>query len=223
VKGGKSIHETLFVASSAIAETPSFFIVHLIHLHKCRVYLTALCRAPALRSRLDSPTQSSIPFHHGYRPGASTQSSTAFHSRQKLHFIVPLPLKRGTLRAPPLSRRPSGVEGGISVSTSSYRHYRLPHNYILTQWRKHDLQLACSVRLFPHNVLIEQCWWLAKPCRHVYRRLRAQKAGGEASRLTFAAVVIILTAPITGLVPWLGYHHVLMLLNAVAMILLCMS
>jgi hypothetical protein len=59
--------------------------------------------------------------------------------------------------------------------------------------------------------------------QHVYHQLRIQKITEESSRSTFAEFVMILTRPFLGLVPWLGYHHVLMLLNAVAIILLCTS
>lgn len=73
------------------------------------------------------------------------------------------------------------------------------------------------------DILLEPSEGQTKPCQHVYHKLRVQKATEESNKLTFAAVMIILTEQFVGLVPWLGYHHVLMLLNAVAIILLCTS
>ena len=76
---------------------------------------------------------------------------------------------------------------------------------------------------FSRTILLEPTQLWTKPDQHVYQRLRVQKTGEESSRLTFAAFITTLTRPIVGLVPWLGYHHVLMLLDAVAIILLCTS
>ncbi len=75
-----------------------------------------------------------------------------------------------------------------------------------------------------HDILLlEPSQWWTKPHQPVYHNLRVQETSKESSRLTFTTLIIMLTGPIVGAVPWLGYHHVLMLLNAVAIILLCKS
>lgn len=79
---------------------------------------------------------------------------------------------------------------------------------------------------FYRNLAINSCTCLVDPCVCVRAiRKRARRRDGDDDDADGDERVVRFAAQLTssGLVPWLGYHHVLMLLIAIAIILLCKS